>query len=225
MSAANAETSPPPRRKRVYRRAADRRAEIISAAQEVFARATFGGARTREIAELAGVNQATLFKHFETKEKLFEEAVMKPLVAAMDDMHARIELYGTAATPEEMAALALPSTRRHLADMDRLLPLLTTALFSDVEQGRRLFRDFLEPMIIARGEVLRDLAKPGIDPQFVGLASFGMMFAVAMQRWLGENPREIDEAARQLNRLATTGFARTRAVTQAGGDEDWNTAN
>jgi AcrR family transcriptional regulator len=208
MTTAPARNASAPRPKRVYRRAADRRAEIISAAQEVFARSTFSGARTREIAEIAGVNQATLFKHFETKEKLFEEAVMKPLVAAMDDMHARIELYGTATTPEEMAALALPSTRRHLADMDRLLPLLTTALFSDVDQGRKLFREFLEPLIVARGEVLRSLSKPGIDPQFVGLASFGMMFAIAMQRWLGAKPRDIDESARQLNRLATGGFAR-----------------
>lgn len=219
MPSRTATDAVPPRTKRVYRRAADRRAEIISAAQQVFARSTFAGARTREIAELAGVNQATLFKHFETKEKLFEAAVMKPLIAAMDDMHARVELYETAATPAEMAALAEPSTVRHLADMDHLLPLLTTALFSDVEQGRRLFRELLEPMIVARGDVLRDLCKPGIDPQFVGLASFGMMFAIAMQRWLGKQPHDLDESARQLNRLTTSGFARTRPHTASASEE------
>lgn len=198
-----------PRQKRVYRRSSERREEIIAAAQDAFARASFAGARTRDIAEAAGVNQATLFKLFPSKEALFEEAVMKPLVAAMEDMHDRVELYSAAGSPAEMAELAEGATARHLADMQRILPLLATALFSDMEQGRRLFRDYLEPVIRERGEVLRPLVKDGIDPEFVGLANFGMMFAVAMQRQLGEHDEDLAIVARQFNRLATGGFART----------------
>ncbi|HMP56390.1 MAG TPA: TetR/AcrR family transcriptional regulator [Novosphingobium sp.] len=202
-----------PGTKRVYRRAAERRDEIIAAAQDVFARSTFAGARTRDIAEAAGVNQATLFKHFPTKENLFDEAVMKPLIAAMQDMDARVDLYGTASTPEAMAELAVESTARHLADLERILPLLASALFSDVEHGRALFRDHLEPLIRARGTVLAPLVKPGIDAEFVGLASFGMMLAVAMQRWLGDSRDDLREVAIQFNRLSTGGFARTRHET------------
>lgn len=199
-----------PREKRVYRRASERRREIIRAAQEVFTRSTFAGARTRDIAEAAGVNQATLFKFFPTKEKLFEEAVMKPLVEAMENLHGRVLAYEQARTPEEMGEIAEESTRRHLENMESIFPLLTTALFSDLEQGRALFREHLEPLIRERGEVLRPLVKEGIDPHFVGLVNFGMMFAVSMQRWLGEEGGSPDETARQFNRISTSGFARTR---------------
>lgn len=213
-----------PRKKRVYRRSVERREEIIAAARDAFARASFAGARTRDIAEAAGVNQATLFKLFPTKEKLFEEAVIEPLVAAMANMHARVETYQAAETPAEMAELAEQATTRHLADMERLLPLLATALFSDLEVGRKLFQGHLEPVIRQRGEVLRPLVKEGIDPDFVGLVNFGMMFAVAMQRRLGNHDEDLVGVARQFNRLATEGFARAKPAETTSGEEDHGNA-
>lgn len=205
-AAKNAEA---PRPRRVYRRAAERREEIVAAAREAFVRSTYAGARTRDIAEAAGVNQATLFKLFPTKETLFEEAVMKPLFTAMEDMNARMAVYEQARTPAELAEAAEASTARHLADMRRIFPLLATALFSELEQGKRLFRDYLEPLIRQRGAVLQPLVKDGIDPEFVGLASFGMMFAIAMQQQLGGHEDDLGQLARQFNRFSTEGFART----------------
>jgi AcrR family transcriptional regulator len=46
------------------------RDRIVSAAREVIARKGKRGATTREIADLAGVNEATLFRHFGNKESL-----------------------------------------------------------------------------------------------------------------------------------------------------------
>lgn len=48
----------------------DTRARILLAARDVIARKGKRGATTREIAEVAGVNEATLFRHFGTKESL-----------------------------------------------------------------------------------------------------------------------------------------------------------
>lgn len=205
--------------RRDYRPAAERRVEIVAAAQAEFIRANFAGARTRDIARAAGVNQATLFKHFPTKEDLFDAAVMQPLVAAMQAMHGRIEVYEAAESPAEMGELARDSTIHHLDDMQRILPLLTTALFSDLESGRRVFREQLEPLIRARGEVLRPLAKEGLSSEFLGLASFGMMFAVALQRWFSGRTDDLSAMASQLNQLYTTGFARDGASAGAGGGD------
>ena len=210
MSARHLEIDGPAEKRREYRPAAERRVEIIAAAQAEFIRANFAGARTRDIANAAGVNQAVLFKHFPTKEALFDEAVMKPLVEAMQAMHGRVADYQAAATAAEMGELAEASTTLHLEDMQRILPLLTTALFSDLESGRKLFRDRLEPLIRQRGEVLRPLAKAGFDPEFLGLASFGMMFAVALQRWFCESDSYLSTTARQFNRLYSSGFARDK---------------
>jgi hypothetical protein len=58
--------------------------------------------------------------------------------------------------------------------------------------------------------VLRPLLKDGLDPEFVGLANFGMLFAVAMDCWLGGRQSDLSALAGQFNRLSTSGFARNK---------------
>ncbi|MBC5809978.1 MAG: TetR/AcrR family transcriptional regulator [Candidatus Eremiobacteraeota bacterium] len=48
----------------------DTRVRILSAARELYAARGSRGTTTREVAELAGVNEATLFRHFGTKQQL-----------------------------------------------------------------------------------------------------------------------------------------------------------
>src|SRR5580700_2076116 len=99
---------------RAYLPAAERRKSIIAAAQQVFARTNLQGARTRDIAKAAEVNQATLFEHFDSKKALFHEAVVRPLIDAMRGAHERVEAYEMAATPAELGRLAQASGTRHL---------------------------------------------------------------------------------------------------------------
>jgi AcrR family transcriptional regulator len=206
------EKAGPPRPRRTYLPAAERRKSIIEAAQKIFARSNLQGARTRDIAEAAEVNQATIFEHFESKEALFQAAVVQPLIDAMRGMHERVAVYEAAASPQELARLAEGSTTRHLEDTERVFPLMAAALFSDLEMGKRLYREHIAPLLKQRGEVLRPLIKDGIDPEFVGLANFGMLFAVAMDRWLGGRRGELSQVASQFNRLSTGGFAREKAA-------------
>lgn len=51
--------------------AGDRRQQIIEVALELFSRRGFQGTTTREIAQAAGVNEATIFRHFATKGELY----------------------------------------------------------------------------------------------------------------------------------------------------------
>jgi AcrR family transcriptional regulator len=204
---ARARSSP----RRAYLPAAERRRLIIAAAQEVFARANLQGARTRDIAKAAEVNQATIFEHFESKVALFHEAVVQPLIDAMRGVDERVEYYETASTPAELARLGQASTLKHLNDMLQIFPLLTIALFSEPELGRKLYREEIAPLIRQRGEVLRPLVKEGIDPEFVGLMNFGMLFAVAMYRHLGGGSADLAALASQFSRLSTTGFAREKS--------------
>lgn len=50
----------------------DRRSQLLGAALRVFSRKGFQGTRTREIAAEAGINEALVFRHFPTKEDLYE---------------------------------------------------------------------------------------------------------------------------------------------------------
>ena len=199
---------PAARQRRAYMPAAERRKSILAAAQQVFSQSNLQGARTRDIAKAAAVNQATIFEHFASKEELFQEAVVAPLIDAMRGMHERMEIYETAGTPEEIAALALPSATRHLQDMVDIFPLFTAAMFSDPELGRQLYRDHIAPLLRQRGQVLDGITRDGLDRNFVGLANFGMMFAVAMDRHFCGGEADVPDLARQLTRMSTGGFAR-----------------
>lgn len=195
--------------------AADRRKSIIAAAQQVFARSNLKGARTRDIAAAASVNQATIFEHFGSKEELFHEAVVVPLIDAMRGMHERRETYDAAATPDELAALARQSAQRHVSDTVELFPLLAAALFSDPEIGRNLWREHIVPVLKARGQILDGLAREGLDLDFVGLAIFGMQLSIALDRHFdggitGERNSDLTDAAEQFTRMATGGFARNK---------------
>ncbi len=48
---------------------------IIAAAKDLFERRGFAASTTKEIADLAGVSEVTLFRHFENKRRLFEETL------------------------------------------------------------------------------------------------------------------------------------------------------
>ncbi len=53
----------------------DTRSNILAAARELFEKRGFAAATTKDIAELAGVSEVTLFRHFPTKRALFNETL------------------------------------------------------------------------------------------------------------------------------------------------------
>ncbi|HEY4300633.1 MAG TPA: TetR/AcrR family transcriptional regulator [Candidatus Didemnitutus sp.] len=82
---------------------ADTRQRLLEAAARVFARDGLAGATTRVIAQEAGVNEVTLFRHFQTKERLIAAVVgqnfgaQAPAVAvpaATDDLRADLHAFG-----------------------------------------------------------------------------------------------------------------------------------
>ncbi len=88
------------------------RERILVAAREVIGRKGKRGATTREIAEVAGVNEATLFRHFGTKESL--------LVACAQHFCGYLELAGVAAgltgeLSEDLLAIARLMFARFIA--------------------------------------------------------------------------------------------------------------
>lgn len=197
-----------PRQRRAYLPAHERRRLIIEAAQQVFARSNLQGARTRDIAKAAEVNQATVFEHFESKEALFHEAVVLPLMDAMRGMHARAQAYEAAHSFEEMQAVAQESAQRNLESMTEIFPLLTAALFSDLELGKKLYVEQILPILKQRAEALQGVIKEDLDPEFVELSLFGMLFALAMDQTLRGKRKDPRKTARQITKFAMTGFAK-----------------
>ena len=61
---------------------------LEEAAREVFAERGYG-ATTREIASRAGVSHDLIFRYFDSKEKLFFDAVVTPLLDTVGGLHQR----------------------------------------------------------------------------------------------------------------------------------------
>lgn len=70
---------------------ADRRRSILEAATAAFAAKGFDGARTREIAESAGISEALLYQHFPSKQAL-HDAVLERVAREQDHNFSVLQL-------------------------------------------------------------------------------------------------------------------------------------
>lgn len=81
------------------RRPADRPAEILAAALEVFAERGFQAARLEEVAKRAGVSKGALYLYFETKADLFRAVVTDAISPNLD----RVKVMASADVSVEQA--------------------------------------------------------------------------------------------------------------------------
>ncbi|MDR6224933.1 TetR/AcrR family transcriptional regulator [Desmospora profundinema] len=61
----------------------DKQKDVIRAALELFAEKGYAGTTTQAIAQKARVSEKTLFKHFESKEKLFRQTVYPAMIQVL----------------------------------------------------------------------------------------------------------------------------------------------
>lgn len=127
----------------------ERREQIINAARQVFEQSGFDGARTRDLAAAAGVNEALLYRHFGSKEELFEAAVAAPLEEAVGKL---VEMSG--APPETFdvsGAVMYERTYQFLYDllgvMGEIGPLLGVVLFGQADRAGEYFRNRIDPSL------------------------------------------------------------------------------
>ena len=90
----------PPGQPKFRRRPADRPAEILSAALEVFAERGFQAARLEEVAKRAGVSKGALYLYFETKADLFRAVVTDAISPNLE----HVKALASASVPFEQAA-------------------------------------------------------------------------------------------------------------------------
>src|SRR5262245_20916042 len=73
--------------------AAARRSSILAAARKAFTETgDMNGTTIRHIAERGGISEGVIYRHFESKDQLFIEAVVEPLQQAVDELVAATEV-------------------------------------------------------------------------------------------------------------------------------------
>ena len=88
---------------------------LLESARATFAGKGYAGSSTRAIAEQAGVSEALLFRHFGTKAKLFERAILDPI---NEFVHAYVEEWRSRPTADHDAESV---TRAYIDGFYRLL--------------------------------------------------------------------------------------------------------
>jgi AcrR family transcriptional regulator len=187
--------------------AEERKKQILDSARKVFSSSGLKGARTRELAQAAGINQSTLFEHFKSKEELFMAAVMQPLSEQLENIRERVQAYESADSPSSLHTLLSTGIQRNLESMVDIFPLLAQALLSDQELGRRFYHEQIRPLIETRADTMFSLTKSSLDPELLQVAFFGMFFSVAMDQAFTGNKRDLNDVARQITELITGGCA------------------
>jgi AcrR family transcriptional regulator len=164
----------------------ERRRLIVEAAAALFSRQGFNGTTTREVAKAAGVSEATVFKHFATKEELY-----RAIIEAKSQTQKLLEAVGPLVDAGDEAGLlkilAREMITRTLADPTLMRLLLFSALeghaLSELFFRRRMqaVDEFLSEYIaqrIAAGTIRR------VDPAQAAWNFIGMVVQYLLLREL-----------------------------------------
>jgi AcrR family transcriptional regulator len=157
-------------------------ARLLEAAVTVFAEAGITGATTREIARVAGVNEVTLFRHFQSKEQLLKAVIQRvsalqaEALANQDewtqDLSIDLKHYAwlfnnTLEAHEDLVRIFIGEAKRHPEAARRVLQEAAQGLREQLIAYLRKGQD--------NGTVRTDLdLKPAVD-SFTGMVLSGML--------------------------------------------------
>jgi AcrR family transcriptional regulator len=180
---------------------------LLDAARELFLRKGYSGTSVREIADLANVSQPMLYRHFESKAALFEEAAIVPLndflIEYVAEIRARPRTHQTLyAQSREFCASLYDFAARN---RDLLFTILATRQSTDVvaagaDPFHRAAQQCLELIAEALGHEVRRRDLKSFDVRIVARLVFSTVLSTVLyQDWLipAEGTREhvLDEMA------------------------------
>lgn len=188
----------------------ERRGSIESAARRVFLEYGLAGARTKQIAEEAGIAEAVIYRHFESKEELFEAAILTRLEQSVAEL---AELCDRSAGLE-MSTFVEENVLLHeqfLKAMIEIAPLLGTALFSDQTNGGTFYNERLLPLLRRIDRAIESafgtFPHAEVQPGLVTSAMLGTYYWLALRAGFEGEPLKTRDIARQVNAIFARGLA------------------
>lgn len=151
---------------------------LLNATLKLISEKGYLGSTTREIAQEAGVTELTLFRHFGTKEKLFEELLgnhtflprLKELLPELDGLS-----YGD--------SLRLIATRFLLSLKERksMVKIMYSEVTTYPEKIKKLYNKFADDLRLTLASYFRGLQKKGllrsVSPELAAQLFLGMLFS------------------------------------------------
>jgi AcrR family transcriptional regulator len=156
----------------------DTREKILDAGLRLFSKKGFLGATTKEIAKKAGVAELTLFRHFSSKERLFEEMIrsytflpaLKGLLPEIKDLDYDVALY-------EIAQRFLA----RLSERTELIKIMHSEIHLYPAKVKDIYLNIIEEVFTTLASYFRELQEKGqlrkFQPELGARAFLGMLFA------------------------------------------------
>jgi AcrR family transcriptional regulator len=190
---------------------AERRRLILSSAAEVFQTSGFDGARIKEIAERAGIAEAMIYRHFPSKQDLFNEAILAPLDVWMSLLPGAAEGVSHAHTDAERRAFMCETNAALIRATADVLPLLGVALFSNPDRGNEFYNDRFRPVLTKFMEActkgFEGWHHRPVDVRVWTMLAWGFALANAIDVQLGGSENDADWLANELVDIISKGVA------------------
>lgn len=197
-----------------------RREQILQTAVDLFSHRGFKGTTTKEIARVAGVSEAMVFRHFATKDELYgailhnkgcQDGVHEFPWEKNEDLRKAIE------QKDDLAVfynIALDAMNKHQSDVGFMRLLFYSAL-EEHELAERFFNGFIERVYEFIGGYVelrqRDGAFREANPRIVVRAFLGMLIHHSLNNILWDKKRTIldisnEEAAQNFAEILMSGI-------------------
>ena len=137
-----------------------RKKSILQAARRAFTETgDMNGTTIRHIAERGGISEGVIYRHFESKDQLFIEAVVEPLTDAIDKLVAASEVIDREEplTVERQVETINGLYRQLIHTLEEILPLLGLVLFGDPKVARRFYRQHFAAAMDRLAEAWREV--------------------------------------------------------------------
>jgi AcrR family transcriptional regulator len=181
----SAPPSAPPRRRLT---AEARKSSILAAARRAFTETgDMNGTTIKLIAARSGISEGVIYRHFESKDQLFFEAVVEPLQRAVDELVAATEMFDRdePLTPERQLSGMNGLYKQLVATLSEVLPLLGLVLFGDPEVAKKFYRDNFSVAMDRLAEAWRVVEDrygfPFESPDISARAVMGMALMMALE--------------------------------------------
>lgn len=154
------------------------RKKILEASLKLFSEKGFIGATTKEIAKEAGIAEITLFRHFPTKESLFEEVISRySFLPALRDLLPEIRKLSY---EDALATIARKFLDTLLLRKD-LIRIMQTEIHRYPEQMQKIYNSLIDEVIRTLASYFEEMQEKGILSEFdtdMGARAFlGMFFS------------------------------------------------
>jgi AcrR family transcriptional regulator len=176
-----------PRRRRLTAEA--RKSSILAAARRAFSETgDMNGTTIKVIAERSGISEGVIYRHFESKDQLFLEAVVEPLQRAVDELIAAAQIVDRDEPLTQGRQLETMGGmyRQLLSTLGEVLPLLGLVMFGDPQVARRFYREnfavAMDRLAQAWGEVEDRYGFPFESPDVAARAVLGMALMLALEK-------------------------------------------